>query len=149
MTTTEDRQSTGDPTLATLLSEVVQGARDLAAAHVAQLQNEFRQQAARARTADIGMAIGLLLAGIGAIFVLVAVDLVLVEVLLWPPWVGSLVIGAILVTAGLAWFLLGRHQWSEVHFIPTRTLSSIRESFQCLTNGKKPSTSGSSRLVSH
>jgi len=130
-----DRASNG-PTFTTLVSEIVQGVRNLAVAHGDQLKNELREQATQARNADVNMAGGIVLAAIGLIFLLVTVELVLVEVLLWPPWVASLVIGAILLVAGVVWFLIGRRLWGDVHFVPTRTLNSIRESFLCLTNGK-------------
>jgi Flp pilus assembly protein TadB len=136
MTTDQLNRASNGPTFTTLVSEIVQGVRNLAVAHGDQLKNELREPATQARNADINMAAGILLAAIGMIFLLVTVELVLVEVLLWPPWVASLVIGVILLAAGAAWFLIGRRLWSDVHFIPSRTLNSIRESFLCLTNGK-------------
>jgi len=137
MTTSETCRVTQGPTFTEMISGIASGARDLAAAHAAQLQGEVRREAARAQSAGLFLAAGLVLAALGAIFLLVAVVMVLVEVLLWPAWVSWLVVGLAGAGIGVALLLVGRRQWSEVHLIPEHTLHSVRESLSCLTNGKK------------
>jgi len=137
MTTTETCRVTQNPTFTEMISGIASGARELAAAHAEQLQSEVRREAARAQSAGILMAAGLVLVGLGAIFLLVAVVMVLIEVLLWPAWVSWLVVALVGAGNGVALLLTGRHQWSEVHLIPEHTLHSVRESLSCLTNGKK------------
>jgi hypothetical protein len=137
MTTSEPCRVNHNPTFTEIISGIASGARELAAAHAAQLQSEVRHGAAQAQSAGLFMAAGLLLAGLGAVFLLVAVVMVLIEVLLWPAWVSWLVVGVAGAAIGAALLLAGRQQWSEVHLIPEHTLHSVRESLSCLTNGKK------------
>jgi hypothetical protein len=137
MATVQDERTTHEPTFVGLIGEIATGARDLAAAHGAQLREEVRTEAGRAGTAGIQLFAGAIIGAVGAVFLLVAVVMVLIEVLGWPAWAGWLVVGAFLAAAGLIFCALGYRRWSEVRFVPERTIHSFMESMSCLNNGNK------------
>jgi hypothetical protein len=137
MTTTEPSRAANSPTLVETVAEVASGARELVAAHAAQLQTEVRQEMDRAKSAGLLMQGGLAFAGLGAVFLLMSIAMKLIEDHLWPAWAAWLVVGAIVAGGGLILWAVGRRQWAEVHFLPEKTLHSVRESLTCLTNGKK------------
>jgi uncharacterized membrane protein YqjE len=137
MTTTEPSRTADGPTFVEMMAGIASGARELVAAHAAQFQSEMREEAARAKSAGLLMESGLALAGLGAIFLLMAVVMMLTEALLWPAWAAWLIVGAIGASAGLVIWALGRQKWTGIHFLPEETLHSVRESLSCLANGKK------------
>jgi uncharacterized membrane protein len=137
MTALQQTREAGNATWVELVADIASGARELAAAHAAQLQSEVREETRRAQSAGVLMAGGLLIAGLGAVFLMVAIVMALIEALLWPAWAAWLTVGAIGAGIGLAAWAVGRRQWSAVHFLPEQTLQSVRESLSCLANGKK------------
>jgi hypothetical protein len=137
MATVQDERTAPDATFVGLIGDIATGARDLAAAHAVQLREEVRTEVGRAGTAGIELIAGVILGALGGIFLLVAVVMVLIEVVGWPAWVAWLVVGGILAIVGLLLGAIGYRQWSEVRFVPERTIHSFMESLSCLSNGKK------------
>jgi len=133
MTTHERLYPDVQASFAQLVNGIASDAKDLAAAHAAQLQHEVSREVSNAGAAGARMAAGLALAGLGGIFLMVAIVMVLIELLLWPAWASWAVVGALTAGAGLALWALGRQRWAEVHFVPEQTLHSVRESLSCLT----------------
>ena len=123
----------GQPTIAELVGNVITGAEELARAHGSQVQAEIRTHVLRARNATILLIAGVAVALMGVIFLLVAVAVLLRDQLGWPGWVAWLVVGLGTVGIGVAVHLAGHNTWRRVHFIPTRSLQSMRESLSWIT----------------
>jgi len=126
--------ATKEPTVVELIAGVASGARDLAAAHSAQMKAELASEMARARSASILLAIGSVFSMIGLGFMLVALVDVLTVQAQWPAWAAWLAVGGGATMIGGTLLAVGLPKLKSVRRMPTRSLQSIRESLQWISN---------------
>ena len=136
MATVQDERTTREPNFVGLIGDIATGGR-LGRCPRRATPRGSSHGGRRAGTAGIELIAGAIIGAIGAIFLLVAVVMVLIEVVGWPAWAAWLVVGGILAIGGLILGVVGYRQWSEVRFVPERTIHSFMESLSCLSNGKK------------
>jgi hypothetical protein len=118
-----------EQTVMQLVAGIASGARELMVAHAAQLQAEVRRETARAVTAGIFAATAVGLALVAALFLLVALVQVLVELLGWPASASWAAVAGLMIVVGLILAAIARQRWTETHLIPIHTLKSMRESW--------------------
>lgn len=124
----------GNSTMVELIAGIATDARDLAAAHTAQIKAEVNAQVSRAKSAAVLLAIGAFVGAIGITFLAIALVNVLVEQAGWSAWAAWLAVGGGATVIGGTLLAGGSVQLKEVRPIPTRSLQSIRESFRWMSN---------------
>jgi hypothetical protein len=120
-------------TFVELAADVAVGARELAVAHGDQLREEVRTEAVRAESALLMLAGGGGLVGTGIVFLLIAGVELLKTRYGWSPAIAWGMVGAIVALTGTLLTGMARQQLHAVRVIPQRTLRSLRESLEWIT----------------
>lgn len=125
------------PTIVEMMAGIGTGAKELAAAHAEQFREEVSAESSRATSAIALIAAGCTAVGIGLIFTLVALVMVLIERLGWSAWSAWLAVAAGAVLIGVPVGLTGYRRLQQVHVIPRDTLESVRESLSWIANANR------------
>jgi hypothetical protein len=109
-----------------LIQNVVDDLRDLFREEVALARAEVREEVSAWSSAAMSMAAGGAIAGIGALFVLLAIAQGFALLVGWRPWAGYLTVGIVLAIIGGVALMAGRRRAAAIATLP-RTTQSVKE----------------------
>ena len=116
--------------LMNLVSGILDDARALMRQEAQLLKDEVKLEIAKAGRAASGFGIGVVLAGVGALFLLFMVVHALHEWFEWPLWVCYGLVGAVVGGSGIALIVRALSLAGSVHATPHRSLHTMKENVQ-------------------
>jgi len=116
--------SSTDPSLATLLRDLISDLSELIRQELRLAQAEVGEKVARAQYAVIAIAAGLLSAFCAVLILLQTLVIGLAEIM--PGWAASLCVGTAMAIAAVILFRVGQSGLSPANLVPERTLDSVR-----------------------
>jgi hypothetical protein len=114
-----------DLSLASLLRDLITEISELMRQEFRLARAETTAKLARAQTALIAMAAGLLLGFCALLVLLEAAVVGLSEVM--PPWAASLVVAGVTAAVAFALLITGQRMLSPTNLVPERTIESLRQ----------------------
>jgi hypothetical protein len=121
------------PSVARLVTELIGDLRTLVQQHVRLLRHEVEAEVAKVKRATISVAVGVgILSVSGLLFIIMLVHLVqwLTE---WPLWICYGIVATAGAIGGLVALLSAKKTGSSVHVLPVKTMQSMKEDAQWLT----------------
>jgi uncharacterized membrane protein YcjF (UPF0283 family) len=115
-------------TLFQLTGDLARDSADVLRAHVSLLKAEVHETIDRTKITYSIYTAGGFLAAAGLMFVLVAVVRVMQDQFQMSPWIAWGSIGVIMIVAGLISLMIAQRRYSELRFVPERTIQSLQES---------------------
>jgi uncharacterized membrane protein YqjE len=134
---TNQRQD-DEPTVAQLLGGLIGDAQTLVRKEVELATQEVKNEIDKARQGAVSLGIGGGIAAIGAIFLLLMIVNVLVEVFGLSYWVSYLIIGGAMTVIGVLLLVTGSQRLKEVDPMPRETIESVKKDIEWL---QKPNQS--------
>ncbi len=130
----DDIRTEGQPSMASLVSGIVEDVQRLVRQEVALARREITEELNKAKTAAISMATAVFFAVFaGGFFILAAVHL-----LAWltgiPLWGAYAIGGAILAAAAVVLFFVAKTKAEQIHVVPPQTAETLRENVQWIQN---------------
>lgn len=122
-----EQQAAAEPSLATLLGELVADAQDLARKEIELAKQEVRVEVGKAKESAIALGIGGAVAAIGGLMLVLMLVHLLVALFDIQLWVSYLIIGALFAVIGGILIQRGRTRIAEVNLVPHETIDSVRK----------------------
>ena len=113
-----------------LLTGILDDAKTLMRQEAQLLKNEIKLEVFKAGRAASGFGIGTVLAGIGALFLLLMLVHGLNEWLSWPLWVCYGLVGGTIAGIGITLIIRAQSLAGTVHATPRRSLHAMKENVQ-------------------
>ena len=113
-----------------LFSGILDDARVLMRQEAQLLRDEIKLELSKAGRAASGFGIGAVLAGLGALFLLLMLVHGLHEWLLWPLWACYGLVGAAIAGTGITLIVKAQSLAGSVHATPRRSLHVMKENVQ-------------------
>lgn len=125
-----------EPTLTELVSGIASDAQQLIQQQYQMLRAEIKEDIRRTKSALAYMGFGIGGSIVGAIFLVVALPLVLNDVLDMEhrPWVGWAIIGGVMLVVGIIGLLVGRNIFRKNNPLPDKTLNALEENLSWIAN---------------
>lgn len=125
-----------EPTLTELVSGIADDAQRLIHQQYQMLRAEVKEDIRRTKSALAYMGFGIAASIVGAIFLVVALPLVLNDVLNMEhrPWVGWAIIGGVMLVVGIVGLLVGRNIFRKNNPLPDKTLNALEENLSWIAN---------------
>lgn len=124
-----------DRSLSDVFQDIVRNVQEIIRAEIALAKTEVREEASKA-VSSLAWAIGGALSGIlGVIFILWTAAYALG--LVWPMWVATLVVGALLALAAIGLLMIGIRRLRQLHPTPERTVQTIKENVAWVRQSSK------------
>ncbi|HKB01164.1 MAG TPA: phage holin family protein [Gemmataceae bacterium] len=129
----------GEPTLTQLVSGIAEDAQRLIRQQYQMLRAEVREDIRWTKTALKYMGLGIGAAFVGAVFLAVALPLILNDVLNLQahPWAGWAIIGAVMLVLGVIGFFAGKRIFEKNNPLPDKTLNALEENLSWIANNRK------------
>jgi Putative Actinobacterial Holin-X, holin superfamily III len=127
------------PTMSELVAGILTDAQTLVRQQAVMLRAELKEDIRRTSSAAQYMGVGAATAGLGGLFLAVA----LVHLLAWlvpslPYWAAWAITGGLLVAGGLVAIYLGKAAFQRFNPLPDKTLNALQENVSWITT-KRPS----------
>jgi len=126
--------SAAEPSIAELVSGLVNDAQELARKEVQLAKAEVREEVGKTLQASIALSIGALTVGMAALLLLFAAVYALVGLLGWSVWVSFLVVGVVVLVIGAIALLIGKSRLAQVNPVPQETIESLKEDMAWIKN---------------
>jgi len=120
------------PSMASLVSGIITDAQRLVRQEMALARREMQVELDKAKTASLGLAVGLGLALLGAVHLTLTVVFLLDLAL--PLWASFLIVGGVLAIAGAVVLAAAIRQVRTISLVPPQTAETLREDVQWLQN---------------
>ena len=124
---------TAEPSVAVLLSGIVNDAKNLLEQEVAMLKLEARDELRKAKTAAITLGIGVGIVAAGGMLLSVMLVQVLAVFMELPLWGCYGIVGSSLVVLGRVWLAVGKSTAADLAVAPRPTVRTQKENGQWLT----------------
>ena len=127
----------GEPTLTELVSGITSDAQRLLQQQYQMLRAELKEDIRRTKSALAYMGFGIAATVVGAIFLVVALPLLIndgLDVVQTRPWVGWAIIGGVMLVVGIIGLLLGRRIFQKNNPLPDKTLNALEENLSWIAN---------------
>jgi uncharacterized membrane protein YqjE len=125
------------PTLAQLVSGIADDAQRLIQQQYQMLRAEVKEDMRRSKAAVQYLGVGAGLAVLGAVFLLVALPLLVNWAFSWPDWAGWALIGAVLAVVGSVALYAGKRVFDKNNPLPDKTLNALEENISWIANRQK------------
>jgi hypothetical protein len=126
-------QHTLEPSVAALLGGIVNDVKALLVQELALAKLEVQDTLGKAKTAAVALGIGMGVVAIGGVLLMLMLVQVLAAYTKLPLWGCYGVVGGVLVVLGGVLLAMGKRQAEEIDVVPQRTLETIKENVQWLT----------------
>jgi hypothetical protein len=113
-----------------LVGGILDDARVLMRQEAQLLKDEVKFELSKAGRAASGFGVGAVLAGVGALFLLLMLVHALNEWFEWPLWVCYGLVGAAITGSGIGLIVRARSLAESVHATPLRSLHTMKENVQ-------------------
>ncbi len=125
------------PTLAQLVSGIADDAQRLIQQQYHMLRAEVKEDMRRTKAAVQYLGVGAGLAVVGALFLLVALPLLVNWAFNWPAWGGWALMGGVLVVVGGVALYAGKRIFDKNNPLPDKTLNALEENISWIANRQK------------
>jgi Putative Actinobacterial Holin-X, holin superfamily III len=122
------------PTVTELVSGIADDAQRLIKQQYQMLRAEVKEDFRRTKEACKYMSIGFGAAVVGALFLVVALPLLINHLFDLPPWAGWAIIGGVLVIVGGIALYAGYRIFQKNNPLPDKTLNALEENLSWATN---------------
>jgi len=126
-------QHTSEPSVAALLGGIVNDVKDLLVQELALTTLEVHDTLRRAKSAAIALGLGIGVVAIGGMLLMLMLVQVLAAYTAIPLWGCYGIVGGALVVLGGVLLAMGKRQAEEIDVVPQRTLETMKENVQWLT----------------
>ena len=126
-----------EPTLTELVSGIADDAQRLIHQQYQMLRAEIKEDIRRTKSALTYMGFGIGASIIGALFLVVALPLLLndlLDVVTARPWIGWAIIGGVMLAVGLIGLFAGRRIFQKNNPLPDKTLNALEENLSWIAN---------------
>jgi hypothetical protein len=126
-----------EPTLTELVSGIADDAQRLIHQQYQMLRAEIKEDMRRTKSALAYMGFGIGASLVGALFLVVALPLLindLLDVVTTRPWVGWAIIGGVMLVVGLIGLFAGRRIFQKNNPLPDKTLNALEENVSWIAN---------------
>lgn len=126
-----------EPTLTELVSGIAEDAQRLIHQQYQMLRAEVKEDIRRTRAALTYLGFGIAATAVGAIFLVVALPLLIndaLDVVQTRPWVGWAIIGGVMLVLGIIGLLVGRRIFQKNNPLPDKTLNALEENLSWIAN---------------
>jgi hypothetical protein len=127
-----------EPTLAELVSELVNDAKQLLRQELALAKHEIREEVRKTKTALIFLGVGIGIAAIGGLLLIVMPVHLLNALTELPLWSCYAIVGGVCAVVGMVLLYRGKQRLAEIDVIPQQTVETMKENVRWI---KKNSTS--------
>jgi hypothetical protein len=129
-----------EPTVAQLLTGLMQDAQKLLRQEVALATHELRRELRTTIRAGMSLGVGIGLAAIGGwLLILMVVHLVHALTAL-PLWACDGIVGGLCAGVGVVLLVLGKQTLAQLHLVPQDTVETMKENVQWLKEQVKPNS---------
>jgi VIT1/CCC1 family predicted Fe2+/Mn2+ transporter len=122
----EPTRHSARPTFTALLEDLLADMKVLAVQEFRLATHEVREELGKARSAVSSLALAIVLAAIGGLLLILMMVHLLAEAGL-PLWASYGLVGLALGGAGIGLLLRAKHQATEIHVLPIRTVQTMKE----------------------
>ena len=126
-------QHTSEPSVAALLGGIVNDVKDLLVQELALTKLEVQDTLRKAKTAAIALGLGIGVVAIGGMLLMLMLVQVLAAYTEIPLRGCYGIVGGVLVVLGGSLLAMGKRQAEEIDVVPQRTLETMKENVQWLT----------------
>jgi hypothetical protein len=124
----------GEPTLTQLVSGIAEDAQRLIRQQYQMLRAEVKEDFRRTKSALAYMGFGIACTAIGALFLVVALPLLINWGFDLPDWAGWAIVGGSLLVLGLIGLFIGRGMFQKNNPLPDKTLNALEENLSWIAN---------------
>ena len=136
-------QHTSEPSVAALLGGIANDVKDLLMQELVLTKLEVQNNLRKAKTAAIALGLGIGVVASGGMLLMLMLVQVLAAYTAIPLWGCYGIVGGVLVVLGGSLLAAGKRQAEEIDVVPQRTLETMKENVQWLTEqttGNRTST---------
>jgi Putative Actinobacterial Holin-X, holin superfamily III len=127
-----------EPTLAELVSDLANDAKQLLRQELALAKYEIREEIRQTKIAVISLGVGIGLAAIGGLLLIVMLVHVLNAFAGLPLWSCYAIVGGVCAIVGAIFIYRGKYQIAQIDMIPQQTVETMKENVRWI---KESSTS--------
>jgi len=127
----------GEPTVTELISGIADDAQRLITQQYQMLRAEVKEDIRRTKSALAYMGFGIFATLVGALFLVVALPLVINDLLdttVTHPWAGWAIIGGVMLVVGIIGLVVGRGIFKKNNPLPDKTLNALEENLSWIAN---------------
>ena len=128
-----------EPTLTELVSGIADDAQRLIVQQYQMLRAEVKEDLRRTKSALKYMGLGIGASVVGAVFLVVALPLLLNDLLdtaQHRPWVGWAIIGGVMLVLGVIALFVGKRIFEKNNPLPDKTLNALEENLSWIANNR-------------
>jgi hypothetical protein len=122
--------SSADPSLASLLGDLITDAKNLLLQEVTLAKLEMQDELQKTKTAALSFAIGAGVAVAGGLLLLLMLVHLLVAFTTLPLWGCYGIIGGVLLVIGLIFLATGNQTAAQIEVVPPKTVETLKENAQ-------------------
>jgi membrane protein len=122
-----EHEDVGKPSISTLVSGILNDAKDLFAQELRLARLELRQDIQKTKTAGVALGIGLGITGLGLVMLLLMIVHLIDTYTNLPLWGSYGIVGVVLAAVGVGLLMMGKNKVAEVDFIPQQTAEAVKE----------------------
>jgi Putative Actinobacterial Holin-X, holin superfamily III len=129
-----------EPTVAQLLTGLMQDAQTLLRQEVALATHELQRELRTTIRAVMSLGIGIGLAAIGGWLLILMLVHLLHALTALPLWACDGIVGGLLAAGGIGLLVLGKQTLVQLHLVPQDTVKTMKENVQWLTEQVRPNS---------
>jgi hypothetical protein len=129
-----------EPTVAQLLTGLMQDAQKLLRQEVALATHELRRELRTTIRAGMSLGIGIGIAAIGGWLLILMLVHLLHALTALPLWACYGIVGGLLTAGGIGLLVLGKQKLAQLHLVPQDTVDTMKENVQWLKEHVKPNS---------
>jgi hypothetical protein len=123
-----------EATFSELISGIAEDAQRLLQQQYQMLRAEVKEDIRRTKQALLYMSVGIVASLIGALFVMLALPLLINWGFDLAPWVGFAIVGGVLLVVGIIALFAGKRIFEKNNPLPDKTLNALEENLSWIAN---------------
>jgi hypothetical protein len=128
--TPEPTVYTSEPTVAELLTGLMNDAKALLQQEVALAKHELRVELRKTILAVMSLGIGIGIAAIGGLLLILMLVHLLHALTALPLWACYGIVGGLFAVGGVVLLVLGKNKLARIHMVPQETVKTMKENVQ-------------------
>jgi len=126
----------GEPSLASLVSGIVQEVQELSRQQLALLKAEITNDVRQTREVAVSWAAAIALGVVGVLMLRLMLVYLVNFATGWPLFACFGVVGLVMAAVAAGLFYAGKKKLDSFSLLPTESIHALKENVQCLTNAK-------------